>query len=84
MKITTCFQRCFWLIAFCYLVFANCFLLSAFCLLLILFAHQNVEMRNFFFIDNNVKFEVIPYIDLRQAYLQMIGYANKKAIFNKQ
>ena len=53
----------------------------AFCLLLIPFAHQNVEMRNFFSIDNNVKFEVIPYIDLRQAYLQMIGYAKKKSNF---
>ena len=31
-------------------------------------------MRNHFSIDNNVKFAVIPYIDLRQKYLQMIGY----------
>ena len=44
-------------------------------------------MRNFFSIDNNVKFGVIPDIDLRQSYLQMIGYAKKKKQFsvsNKQ
>ena len=39
-------------------------------------------MRNYFSIDNKVKFEVIPYIDLRQTYLQMIGYTKKKAIVN--
>ena len=46
-------------------------------------------MRNYFSIYNNVKFEVIPYIDLRQKYLQMIGYTKKKsncqlAMSNKQ
>ena len=46
--------------------------------MLISFAHQNVEMRNYFSIDNNVKFEVIPYVDLRQTSLQMIGYTKKK------
>ena len=35
-------------------------------------------MPNYFSIDNNVKLEVIPYIDLRQTYLQMIGYTKKK------
>ena len=30
-------------------------------------------MRNYFSIDNNVKFEVIPYINLQQTNLQMIG-----------
>ena len=34
-------------------------------------------MRNYFSIDYNVKFEVIPYIDLRQTFLQMIGYTKK-------
>ena len=48
--------------------------LIAFCFLLISFAHQNVEIRNYISIDNNVKFAVIPCIDLRQTYLQMIGY----------
>ena len=74
----------FLVIAFCYLLFANCFLLITFCLLLISFAHRNVEMRNYFSIDYNVKFEAIPYIDLRQTYLRMIGYNKKKAIFNYQ
>ena len=59
MTIAIClllFSNCFWLLlfAFCYLVFANCFLLIAFCLLLISFAHRNVEMRDYFTIDNNV------------------------------
>ena len=31
-------------------------------------------MHNYFSIDNNVKFAVIAYIDLRQTYLQMIGH----------
>ena len=75
-------SRCAMAIAFCLLLFGNCFLvivflLIAFCLLLFSFAHQNVEMRNFFSIDNNVKFGVIPDTDLRQSYLQMIGYAKK-------
>ena len=48
----------------------------------------NVEMCNYFSIYNNVlKFEEIPYIDLRQIYLQMIGYTKRKkqfSISNKQ
>ena len=36
------------------------------CFLLIVFADRNVEMRNYFLKDNSVKFEVIPYIDLRR------------------
>ena len=51
--------------------------------MLISFAHRNVEMRNYFSIDNNIEFEVIPYIDLRHTYLQMIGYTKKnKAILD--
>ena len=46
--------------------------------MLISFAYRNVEMRNYFSIDNNVKFQVIPYIVLRQIYMQMIGYTKKK------
>ena len=56
-------------------------MLIAFCLLLISFAYLNIGMRNFFSIDNNVKFEVIPYIGIRQTYLQMIGYTKKKSSF---
>ena len=39
-------------------------------------------MRNYISIDNNVKFEVTPFINIRQTYLQIIGYTKKKAIFN--
>ena len=38
-------------------------------------------MRNYFFIDNNVKFDITSYIALRQTYLQMIGYTMKKRNF---
>ena len=52
---------------------------------ILLIAHficaSNVEMRNYFSLDNNVKFELIPYIDLQQTYLQMIGYIKKKSNF---
>ena len=40
-------------------------------------------MCNYFSIDNNVNFEVIPYIYLRQTYLQMIGYTKKKSNYPK-
>ena len=58
-----------------------------------LFVSRFREMDNYFSIDNNlrtrlkeifdnnVKFEVIPYIDLRQTYLQMICYTKKKGNF---
>ena len=81
------FTICFLLIAFYYLLFASCFLLISFWKLLISFAHRNVEMRSYFFIGNNVNFEEIPYIDLRQTYMQMIGFTkkiSKLSISNKQ
>ena len=38
-------------------------------------------MRDYFSIDNNVTFQVNPCFDLRQTYLQMIGYTKKKGNF---
>ena len=61
-------------IAISLLLFGYRFLLIALCELLFAYCsiHLRIEtfseMRNYFSIDNNVKFEVIPYIDIRQVF----------------